>query len=267
MRTSRHWVQIEGTLPIDDPQPRVKVVAGSNVSKADAQEEAERRLIWLRRKVLGEGQPLETYEAEIREQVLETLSDRAVVTRNRYGARVLNYEVLPIFDVDTPPSAWWQVFARRTDSWRLAQMQKTLATLAEKHHQQDGLGFRLYATAKGFRVVVVGKEMEPHHAMARKLAHSLNTDPLYWRLCLKQGCYRARLTPKPFRIKVPTIKVPFPPTPESIATVDAWETSILDRAQTFSVCRFLGHFGQDATSPLVKQHDESTGAHSRRPLA
>ncbi len=266
MRTSRHWVQIEGTLPTDDPQSRVKVVAGSNVSEADAREEAERRLIWLRRKVMGERQPPEIYEAEIREQVLETLSDRAVVTRNRYGARVLNCEVLPILDVDNPPSAWWQMFARQTDAWRLAQMQKTLTALAE-HHHQDGLGFRLYATAKGFRVVVVGKEIEPRHALARKLAHSLNTDPLYWRLCLKQGCYRARLTPKPFRIKVPTIKVPFPPTPESMETVDAWEASIQDRAQTFGVCRFIRRFGHDATPPLVKQHDERTGAHSTRPLA
>lgn len=266
MRTSRHWVQIEGTLPTDDPQPKIRVVAGSNVSEADAREEAERRLAWLCRKVKGERQPTEAYEAEIREQVLETLSDKAVITRNRYGARVLNCEVLPILDVDNPPSAWWQMFYPRTDAWRLAQMKKALTALAERHHQ-EGLGFRLYATAKGFRVIVVGKDMEPRHAATRRLARSLNTDPLYWRLCLKQGCYRARLTPKPFRIKVPTIKVPFPPTPESIEAVEAWENSIQGRARTFGVCRFISLFGHDATSPVVKQHDEYTGAHSTRPLA
>ena len=266
MRTFRHWVQIEGTLPIEDPQPRVKVVGGSNVSEEDAREEAERRLAWLRRKVMGERQPAETYEAEIREQVLEALSDEAVVTRNRYGAQVLNCSAMPIFDVDDPPSAWWQMFAKRTAVWRLAQMQKALTTLADDHHL-DGLGFRLYATAKGFRVILVGKAMAPNHLLARKLARSLHTDPLYWRLCLKQGCYRARLTPKPHRIKVPTLKVPFPPTPESIERVAAWETSIQDRAQAFGVCRFIRSFGHDRPSPLVKQHDERTGAHSARPLA
>ena len=177
MRTSQHWVQIEGTLPTDDPQPKVKVVAGSNVSEVDAREEALRRLAWICRRVKGERQPTEAYETEIREQVLETLSDKAVITRNRYRARVLNCEVLPILDVDNPPSAWWQIFSRQTDAWRLAQMKKTLTALAERHHQ-DGLGFRLYATAKGFRVIVVGREMEPRHAEARRLARSLNTDPL-----------------------------------------------------------------------------------------
>ncbi len=265
MRTSRHWVEIEGSLPTDTPLS-VKVVAGSNVSEADAREEAERRLIWLRRKVMGERQPLEAYEAEIREQVMETLTDEAVVTRNRYGAQILNCSAIPILDVDDPPSAWWQMFARRTDAWRLAQMQKALASLAD-HYHLDGLGFRLYTTAKGFRVIVVGKEVEPRHVLARKLARSLNTDPLYWRLCLKQGCYRARLTPKPFRIKVPTIKVPFPPTVESIEIVEAWEASIQDRAQAFAVCRFIRCFGHDRTPPLVKHHDERTGAHSARPLA
>jgi len=64
-----------------------------------------------------------------------------------------------------------------------------------------------------------------------------------------------------------SVKVPFPPTLESIETVDAWEASIQDRAQAFAVCRFIRCFGHDRTPPLVKHHDERTGAHSARPLA
>lgn len=266
MRTSLYWVQIEATLPIDQPNRLVKVVAGSNYSEAEAREEAQRRLVWLQCKIRGERPPMESYEAEIREQVLETLSDDAVITRNRYGAQVLNCDGLPILDVDDPPASWWQLFSRRTETWRLAQMEKTLESLAD-HYRLEGLGFRLYATAKGFRVIVVGKEMKPNHSLARRFARSLHTDPLYWKLCLKQGCYRARLTPKPHRIKVPTIKVPFPPTQESIKAVATWEATIQERAQVFSVCRFIRSFGQNHLPPLVERHDVQTGAHTGRPLA
>ncbi|MDP2875416.1 MAG: hypothetical protein Q8O00_04470 [Holophaga sp.] len=266
MRTSLYWIEIEGTLPTEQPNRVIKVAAGSNKSEAEAREEAERRLAWLRAKIQGERDLSETYEAEIREQVLESISHDAVITRNRYGAQVLNCETLPILDVDNPPSAWWQLFARRTEAWRLGQMEKALTSLADRY-RLEGLGFRLYATIKGFRVIVVGREMSPNHSLARRLASSLNTDPLYWRLCLKQGCYRARLTPKPFRIKVPTIKVPFPPTPESISAVAAWEASIQDHAQRYSVCRFIRCFGHDRITPLVERHDLQTGAQTGRPLA
>ncbi len=266
MRIFRFWAQLDGDIALKDGRQKARILVGSNISEEDARAEAERRLGWVQAKVLGQVSEAEGYEVDIRETVLELPAGDAAITRNRYGAHVLNAESLPIFDVDEVPTTFWDLFSRRTPEWRLARMQKVLRELATQH-VAEGLGFRLYTTAKGFRVIVVGAAMMPREVRAGRLAHALHVDPLYWTLCRKQGCYRARLTPKPHRMKAPTIRVPFPPTPEQAAEIAAWEEGYLARTQHHATCHFVQAFGPTPDHPLVKLHDQRTGAHSDRRLA
>jgi hypothetical protein len=63
--------------------------------------------------------------------------------------------------------------------------------------------FRVYLTAKGLRVVCTSALLpwEKHDWLATRLMKYLGADPDYIRLCGEQKCYRARLTPKPWRTR------------------------------------------------------------------
>ena len=72
------------------------------------------------------------------------------------------------------------------------------------------LGVRVYRTAAGLRVPVTGAAAPPASDRARALLTELGSDPLYVELCSTHDSYRARLTPKPFRIGQRALAVPWP---------------------------------------------------------
>ena len=72
------------------------------------------------------------------------------------------------------------------------------------------LGVRVYRTAAGLRVIVTGVAASPGSDRARALLTELGSDPLYVDLCATHDSYRARLTPKPFRVGVRALPVPWP---------------------------------------------------------
>ena len=51
------------------------------------------------------------YEAPIAEEICETLDEHNIVTRNRYGARVLNTDELLFLDIDYVPPRFGEWFA------------------------------------------------------------------------------------------------------------------------------------------------------------
>ena len=89
-----------------------------------------------------------------------------------------------------------------------------------------------------------------------------NCDPLYTTLCNKQGCFRARLTPKPYRMKMSPYKVNFPRDPkEGVDTeFQRWLAEYERESRNFSVCKFIAQIGtsQDM-SEVVRLHDQITG--------
>lgn len=268
MKTYRHWAEVVEDLEVGGALQRTRVCAGSNHSEAEAQDEARRRLAWVRLRIAGEAPPRREagYEADIREPVLEALSEEAVITRNRYGAHVLNCARLPILDVDHPPLRFRDWFSRKTPEWAEGRMREALGQLGRKPGLGH-LGFRLYATAQGFRVIVLGQEALPSESVMPRLVRALHVDPLYWTLCRKQACYRARLTPKPHRIQVPRLRLPFPLPEDRRPDLEAWLETYETRSHRFATCRFLGAFGPEPAHPLVALHDQRSGAHSTRTLA
>jgi hypothetical protein len=114
MKLYRHWV--ERTCEIAGTTFRFR--DGSNVSAAEAEAKIDRRVELLRRtfgrsltegeseavreamKYIGGRTPEGEYEAAIREEVLEEPEPRNAITRNYYGAEVLNSEDTCFVDVD-----------------------------------------------------------------------------------------------------------------------------------------------------------------------
>jgi hypothetical protein len=92
-------------------------------------------------------------------------------------------------------------------------------------------------------------------------------DPLYMTICQKQDCFRARLTPKPYRMNIRRYKVPFPREGED-AEFKGWLADYERESRNFNVCRFIEQVGpRHAVSDSVHIHDEITGANFRQPLA
>jgi hypothetical protein len=124
----------------------------------------------------------------------------------RYGALVLNTTDLFIADVDAgigdPGDAWYH---RIIDERQLIEKIEALmagTTWVYGDPLRVHGHFRLYKTYAGYRVIGIGTGLDvcdPRESRWYDVARFLVTDPLYVKLCFKQECFRARLTPKPWR--------------------------------------------------------------------
>jgi len=134
------------------------------------------------------------------------------------------------------------------------------------------LGLRLYRTSAGLRVLVVSALFDPVADSTRKLMESVGTDPLYVRLCRAQECFRARLTPKPWRCGHAQNRVGWPrETDEQQRRFEKWQSEYLARQSNYATCRFLGTMGPEAVHPeieaLVELHDRLTRCQDELELA
>lgn len=133
------------------------------------------------------------------------------------------------------------------------------------------LGVRVYRTAAGLRVLVTGADVAPASERAREILTVLGTDPLYLELCVTHESYRARLTPKPYRIGRSALSVPWPCADGGeerrwLRWVDGYEQASAGGA----VCRLISASGPvpgPDEQRLVELHDQRTGVGARRPLA
>lgn len=270
MRIFRHWTRIERSLVIDGKAQTVHAFGGSDLSVEAAAADAERRLEGVRRRIVGtRTSALAPYEADIREEILERLDDRNIVTRNRYGAAVLNSAEVMFIDIDEPRLGFWDLFrpaprGERKIAMIEAQVRRLVSTEPELH----GFGVRLYATHNGVRAIVTGRHFDAKSETTARLLRRFNADPLYSALCRRQGCFRARLTPKPHRIKCRTHKVVFPRETAAVeAAHRAWLAEYEPACRRFATCRLLCSLGHDVREPIIEWHDRATGAMSGLKLA
>ena len=197
------------------------------------------------------------YARPICEPVVYEQDSLNVVTRNRYGAEVLNSEETCFIDIDhvrrTFGELWRALFggARSQEDVLAARMEALLS-----QSENADLGFRLYKTAAGFRLAVEGRRLEPDGPRARTLMGFFNADRLYANLCVSQKCYRARLTPKPWRMKM-----------KRYEGGDSWIEEYDRRRKDYAVCKFVCAKGRRLDSSAIALHDEKTLCESGLPLA
>jgi len=252
----KYWTVTKQKILIDGAEQQIVCYGGSNVSMEDAQTRAREKAEKIERKIAGEKHLFDRYEAEIREELLRTIDDHSAITRNRYGAQVLNTENMMILDIDKPKptGGLFKKKDTRPPKDQIFDMVKTLATTKYKE-----FGFRLYETYQGARVIVLGRDFDPRAGETKKMMDEFNCDPLYTMLCNKQGCYRARLTPKPYRIKVPGYKVKYPREAEE-GEFQRWLSEYESVSRNFSVCKLIEQVGaSQSLNEVVRLHDEITG--------
>ncbi|MFN7570434.1 MAG: hypothetical protein ACK5TK_03095 [Betaproteobacteria bacterium] len=213
-------------------------------------------------------------ERPVREEILDptpagATTGRAVVTRNRFGVAVLNTARLLFIDVDLPPSrgggplGWLR---RRAES-----PQQRLDRLIGDLEKVGNTTFWVYRTAAGFRALAVDREFDPVSSHTRAVLEGVGADPLFVRLCAAQACFRARLSPKPWRCGAGSPRGEHPRTPAQQSTFRQWLADYETRASAFATCAWVAAVGRgtmlESLAPLVQFHEEATGARSGRPLA
>jgi hypothetical protein len=298
----------------------------SDESEDDARRKAEDRLEimlsrihagepWPRRYDYGENMPLR--EERIREIDLPGTS-AAIITRNAYGALVLNAEQVMFVDIDEdnegkqeaspacsrdhggePPMFSVEWFIRLVME-KVFGSDKSLAgntnpppdmqpAPISQHHpklhpaeqwvaRHPDWGFRVYQTKSGYRLLATHALFQPDAPATLDAMRDLGCDPVYVRLCKNQKSFRARLTPKPWRLggfhgwrRITSHTHKFPYSEAAKPDIMKWIHTYESASEKYATCRFLKTIGTAATLPAVAAvanvHDELTKAESGLPLA
>lgn len=281
MLIPRYWAKAEQSAAGPGRQPfQLRAWGFSPTSQAEAQSNAlERLAAWVRR-IEGGRNPEHHYaygRSVVREALLQEIPGPAadpiaIVTRNRYGCRILNAARTLFLDVDLPEEkksgGIFSLFRAKPaplEEQILEKIRQALGTVS-------GASFRLYRTAAGFRVLGTDRLYGPADAPTVALMQAADTDKAFITLCRVQDCFRARLEPKPWRIglRAPAALFPYR-SPEEEASVESWVSRFEAAAVKFSTCRFLEAWGPERVhpevAPVLSLHDSATRCASGLPLA
>ena len=208
-----------------------------------------------------------------------------VITRNSYGATVLNTARIMFLDVDaddqggraSPRAVGFlsRLFGAKPEPKPAGPSpveQRNLDSLKRWLNQHPDWNCRLYRTRAGFRILATHELYDPESATSNGIFAALGVDPLYQQLCKLQKCFRARLTPKPWRCRA---SLPPSQWPWADAKAEAkfrdWQNRYTELCRPWATCALIGTFGSgnvhSEIQPVIAQHDEATRANSNLPLA
>jgi hypothetical protein len=218
----------------------------------------------------------------LREEVLQRFENSqgelyAAVTRNGYGALVLNAAKALFFDIDFPPASPWEglksafarLFGKASPLPGVRQEEEAKDRLEAYLRAHRGWGIRLYRTRAGLRGLVTHDLFDPVSDATLGMLKAIGADPLYVRLCKAQECFRARLTPKPWRCGHFVNRTAWPREGgEQQAIFDLWLAQYMAKQNRYATCRYLGTLGVETVHPeietIVEVHDKITRC--REPL-
>lgn len=277
MRIPRFWAH--GSATVQTLEGRTATFgcwrwSDRDVAEAQALAEAHARLM-AQRFLAGRQLDRYAYDARpLREEMVRPVVDerRAVVTRNSYGALVLNSAELLFADVDfdtrAKPGGLLGLFGRPA-----SPVAERVAKVEAWARRRPDLGVRVYETFGGLRVLLHNRPFAPGEPEAERILKELDSDPLYVRLCRGQACFRARLTPKPWRCGLPNPPARFPFVDVRAETAQrAWERRYETEITAYATCRLVAEFGPRTPAPelgpQIDLHDHLTRAREThgRPL-
>ncbi len=281
MRIPKYWAKSSQSVEQPDGQPYLLVIwQWSDVSREDAQQKADNRVKELTAKVQA-GQTLNRYgygDRPLREEIVQGVanasgSEVGIVTRNAYGALVLNATNAMFIDIDFADKgasgggfSWG--FSKRAPSQEDQHVER-ITTWASSHRE---VGLRVYRTAGGLRCLVTNQTFDPVYASSLQMLRAFESDPLYVQLCKVQKCFRARLTPKPWRCNMDTPPSRFPwANTDGEIRYRAWAQKYDLASRSYAVCRLVKQFGPQEihpdVAPILTLHDQQTSVGSNLPLA
>ncbi|MEM6513686.1 MAG: hypothetical protein AAF660_11790 [Pseudomonadota bacterium] len=134
---------------------------------------------------------------------------------------------------------------------------------------------RVYRTPNGFRVLAMHDTFDPRGQKTHDFMKAIGTDPVYMQMCLKQKCFRARLSPKPWRIGIQEHLKPrpgvWPIAEERLPDRRRWVRMYEKLSAGFAACRYETTFGKGRTArkceDVKRLHDDLCRATSELPIA
>lgn len=276
MKFYPHWAKAVQTINIDGKAWRIERFGWSSTSRDDAFSLAKKlvqeSIQFFRTGDTPGGYPYS--DRPVREEIIQELpgddGTAAAITRNAYGSLVLNTDKVLFADIDKPKRSAVAVglgkFFGGLFGKKVAESDSVdpiVARVEQFFNESRDLGARLYRTAAGYRCLVTSQVFDPLAHEASDLLTALGSDPLYIKLCNVQECFRARLSPKPWRCGVgnPPHRFPWDDTDKEQA-VRAWEAEYNLAAEPYGTCELIGTFGNDKihphVAPLVELHDGLT---------
>ena len=285
MKLAKYWVRENGQALTADGDKYDLTVRGWSNESIDAARASARESIKRIASMFESGRvPKDQYlygDRPLPEPILREFIDGgdgplAVITRNAYGAQVLNTRDLMFVDIDrenpVPASdliaSVLSFFSKPTPTPRSDQVLQDIERVALNNR----LVARIYKTAAGYRALIVNAKFDAGSAESEAILKQFASDPLYVRLCRIQNSFRARLTPKPWRCGWKMLRVSFPfDGPAAERQFQEWNTKYHAASAQYATCRYLASYGGDSIDPafeeLVDCHDKQTKAMSGMPLA
>jgi len=259
MKIPKYWRKYTETVTEGARTLTISSWGHSDVSADDALAHARERWPTLRQAIHDRSsqRSYEYYADALREHRQQSwkLDDReyAVITRNGYGALVLNTTSVMFADIDVKPGVRFLFWGKSTQQKKKEAAARTASILLE--HNLSG---RIYETASGLRLLVTDRLFQPSDDASMSLMQQLQVDTIYLRLCQTQQCFRARLSPKPWRLNLPRPPQRFPEDPSNHVYAD-WVASYEQIAKGKPVCRLMQETGSP-THPEIRAvteiHDE-----------
>jgi len=279
MRFPRFWAR--------SSTGRCQAWGWSDASQADAEAQARDRARHADEHRRTDGSAISTYgygERPFREPVLREIRGRdggleAVLTRNAYGAQILNAARALFVDVDLPmklergSGGWFRRLIRRAEyevdkAAELAALERAERWAAAK----PGWNWRVYRTRAGLRLLATQELFDAVEMAAGPLFRELGADPRYSCLCKAQRCFRARLTPKPWRLGLapPPERWPFR-NAAAESRFNDWQRRYEAAREAWATCRLVAVFGTGEPhrdlEEVIALHDRLSRADVELPLA
>ena len=247
-------------------------------ARARAQTRLERLATWFESGQPARREDYDYGDRPIREECLQIIAGgqpgeepSALLTRNSYGAVILNTRDLLFLDIDLPSETLGQRLRRFFRPKQAPPAQAAADHLRRVLAGFPEITFRVYRTAAGFRVMAINMSFEAHGEAAQALMQATGTDRAYANLCRSQKCFRARLSPKHWRFGLPKPPGEHPRAVNEQAAFAAWLARYEQGCQSYATCRYLGTVGAAGPSPtlapLLALHDQHTRATTTLPLA
>jgi hypothetical protein len=273
MKIPKYWAQsVQSAQNPDGSWFRLSSWQWSDSSTDQASQSALARVKELVDRVTR-GETLNRYsygERPLREESIQSVSgarnkELGVITRNAYGALVLNATQAMFVDIDfqdEAPAARLSAQLRKLTGKTAPTQEETISDgIRQWAANNPGIGIRLYRTYGGLRGLITSEVFSPSDENTQEILGELSNDTLYVKLCRDQDCFRARLSPKPWRcgMEKPPSRFPWQDI-KSELEYRSWEEKYKAAASRYGVCRLITQIGSTEVhpdvEPILSLHDQ-----------
>lgn len=169
-------------------------------------------------------------------------------------------------------AAWLWAHKLKTTGTPEQKAMNRVDSFIEKHPDWH---LRIYRTPAGLRLLAMHKTFGPEDPEVANIFREIEADKIYVQMCTNQHCFRARVSPKPWRIGVESHLKPrpgvWPINPDRMPDRVRWVNEYERKAEAYASCRFLVAKGSGVVDPAVEKvqilHDDLCRAQSDLPLA